>query len=80
MQLPRPVTSIVTVVGFIAGMAAHSAMVSRGISLRSVLGRGDQTDKVGAAIAARQTSAQYVAIREFFAQFPGKTNIVLFCD
>jgi lysophospholipase L1-like esterase len=80
MQLPRPVTSIVTVVGFIAGMAAHSAMVSRGISLRSVLGRGDQTDKVGAAIAARQSSAQYVAIRDFFAEFPGNANIVMFGD
>lgn len=80
MRLPKFVTSIVIVFAFIAGMAAHSVMVSHGISLRSVLGRGGQTEKVGAAIAARQTSAQYVAIREFFAEFPSNANIVMFGD
>ena len=80
MRLSKLVTLIVIAFAFIAGMATHSAMVSRGISLRSVFGHVDQTEKVGAAIAARQTSTQYVAIREFFAEFPGDANIVLFGD
>ena len=80
MRLPKLVMLVVIAFAFIAGMAAHSAMVSRGISLRSVFGRVDQTEKVGAAIAARQTSAQYVAIREFFAEFPGDASIVMFGD
>ena len=50
MRLPKLVTLIVIVFAFIAGVAAHSAMVSRGISLRNLFGRVDPTEKVGAAI------------------------------
>ena len=80
MRPAKLVILIVLVFAFMAGIATHSAMVSRGISLRSVLGRADSTGKVDAAIAARQTSAQYTTIRDLFAEFPGDAHIVMFGD
>lgn len=80
MRLPKLIALIALVLAFTAGMAAHSAMVSRGFSLRNVFGRTDSTEKVRTAIVARQTSAQYVAIRDFFAEFPGDAKIVVFGD
>lgn len=80
MRLSKLVLLIVLGLAFIAGMAAHSAMVSRGISWRNISGLGDPDEKVRNAIKGRQTSAQYVAIRNFFAEFPGKADLVMFGD
>ena len=80
MRLSKFVLLIVIGLAFIAGMAAHSAMVSRGISWREALGRFDPAEKVRAAIKSRQTSAQYIAVRDFFAEFPSNANVVMFGD
>ena len=58
----------------------HSAMVNRGISWRDAFRRSDPDKKVRDAIESRQTSAQYVAVRDFFAEFPSDANVVMFGD
>jgi lysophospholipase L1-like esterase len=80
MRLSKFVLLIVIGIAFIAGMAAHSAMVKRGISLRDALGLSDPSEKVSEEIKRRQTSTQYVAIRDFFAEFPGNASVVMFGD
>lgn len=62
MKLSKFVSLIVLLLVFIAGMAAHRAMVNRGISWRDAFGHSDLSEKVRDAIKARQTSTQYVAI------------------
>ena len=78
MRFSKFVLLIVMGLAFIAGMAAHSAMVRRGISWRDAFGRFDSAEKVREAIKSRQTSAQYVAMRDFFAEFPGDADVVMF--
>lgn len=80
MRLSKFVSLIVLGVSFIAGMAAHSGMVSHGISWRRVFGPSDPAEEVRNAIRSRQTSSQYVATRDFFAEFPGDANVVMFGD
>lgn len=80
MRLSKFVLPIVMGVAFIAGMATHSIMVHHGISWRDAFGRSDSDEKVRDAIKSRQTSAQYVAIRDFFAEFPSDANVVMFGD
>lgn len=80
MRLSKFVLLIVLGLAFIAGMGAHNAMVSRGISWRDAFRRSDPDKKVRDAIESRQTSAQYVAVRDFFAEFPGDANVVMFGD
>ncbi len=80
MRLSKFVSPIVIGLAFMAGMAAHSAMVKRGISLRDAFGLSDSSEKVNDAIKSRQTSTQYVAIRDFFAEFPGNASVIMFGD
>jgi lysophospholipase L1-like esterase len=80
MRFSKLVSLIVLGLVFIGGMAVHSVMVSRGISWRHIPGLGDPDEKVRNAIRSRQTSAQYVAVRNFFAEFPGNANVVMFGD
>ncbi len=80
MRLSKFVSLIVLGLAFVAGMAAHSAMVSRGISWRDAFRLSDPAKKVSDAIESRQTSTQYVAVRDFFAEFPGDANVVMFGD
>jgi lysophospholipase L1-like esterase len=65
---------------FIAGMAMHSAMVRHGVALCDVVGFFDSSQKIRNAVESRQTSPQYVAIRDFFAEFPGHSRVVMFGD
>ncbi len=80
MKLSKFVSLIVLLLVFIAGMAAHRAMVNRGISWRDAFGHSDSSEKVRDAIKARQTSTQYVAIRDFFAEYPSNASVVMFGD
>jgi lysophospholipase L1-like esterase len=80
MRLSKFVTLTVIALAFIAGMAAHSVMASRGITWRHIFGLYNPADKARAAIKSRQTSAQYVAVRDFFTEFPGNANVVMFGD
>lgn len=78
---PSKFVSLIAIgLAFIFGMAAHSAMVSRGMSWRHIFAQSDPADKVRDAIKSRQTSAQYVAVRDFFAEFPSSANVVMFGD
>jgi hypothetical protein len=79
MRLSKFVLLIVVELVFIAGMATHSIMKKRGISLRDVFGLSDPAEKVRSAIKSRQTSA-HVAVLDFFAAFPGDANVVMFGD
>jgi lysophospholipase L1-like esterase len=80
MRLPKFVLLIVFGLAFISGMVAHSAIVNHGISWRRAVGFFIPEEKVRAAILSRQTSAQYIATRDFFAAFPGDSNVVMFGD
>ena len=80
MRLPKFVLLIVIGLAFISGMVAHSAIVNHGISWRRAVGFFIPEEKVRAAILSRQTSAQYIATRDFFAAFPGDSNVVMFGD
>ncbi len=80
MRLPKFVLLFVIGLVFISGMIAHSAIVNHGISWRKSLGFFIPAEKVRAAILSRQTSAQYITTREFFAAFPGDANVVMFGD
>ena len=80
MRHSKLVLLIVLGLAFIGGMATQSAMMKRGISWRDVLRRSDPSEKIRVAIQSRQTSAQYVAIRDFFAEFPGDANVIMFGD
>src|SRR5689334_4795023 len=80
MRSSKFVLPIAMVLAFIFGIAAHSAMVKRGISWRSLFVHTDQAEKVRDAIERRRTSAQYVTVRDFFAEFPSNANVVMFGD
>jgi lysophospholipase L1-like esterase len=80
MRLPKFVLLIVIAVAFLSGMTAHSAIVNHGISWRRVLGFLIPEERVRAEILNRQTSAQYITTRDFFAEFPGNSDIVMFGD
>jgi lysophospholipase L1-like esterase len=80
MRLPKFVFLIVIGLAFISGMIAHSAIVNHGISWRKSIGFFIPDEKVRAEILSRQTSAQYITIRDFFAEFPGDANVVMFGD
>jgi lysophospholipase L1-like esterase len=80
MRFSRFILLIVVGLAFVAGMGVHKAMISSGISWRDVFGVSDSAAKVRNAIRNRQTSAQYVAVRDFFAEFPSAADVVIFGD
>ena len=80
MRRSKFVWLIVGGLAFIAGMGLHSAMASRGISWRDLFRFSDSAAKVHDALQNRQTSPQYVAVRDFFAAFPSHAQIVMFGD
>lgn len=78
MQRSKFVLLIVIALSFVAGMAAHSAMVKWGISWRDAVWLADRAEKTHAAIKSRQTSTQYIAVRDFFNEFPGNAKVIMF--
>ena len=79
MRLSKFILSVV--LGFIAGLATHGAMVRHGLSLHNPFGHAaDPAQTLNAAIKSRQSTPQYVAIRGFFAAFPSHANLVMFGD
>lgn len=86
MRVSRFAILIVAALAFVAGMGAHSVLKSRGLSLRDLVGLSDRSasaspdEKVRNAVMSRQTSAQYVTMRDFFAAYPGEAAVVMFGD
>ena len=80
MRRSRFVLLIVIGLAFIAGMGLHSAMGSRGTSWGDLFRFFDSAARVHDALQNRQTSPQYVAVRDFFAAFPSHAQIIMFGD